>query len=635
MRIAAFSLVPVLLLSLGACGGGRTPTYSVGGTSSGVAGSGLVLQLNGGDALGPVGDGSFVFSNRLTSGSAYVVTIKAQPAGPSQTCVLANASGTVVGANIASVIVTCTTNSYSAGGTVSGLAGSGLVVEFNGSIDLPLAADGAFVFPGLIASGAAYAVVVKAQPTYPFQTCMATNASGVVGAGPITNVAVTCTTNSYAVAGTVIGLSGAGLMLQINGGQVVPVAANGSFAFPTALPSGSAYVVTIKAQPATRRELCVAANAAGTIAGSNIIDVRVDCAIVLGFVYGTGSIANQVVTYGISSGTGALLPLGTPVATGSAPYAVAAAPSGNFLYVSNTLSNTVSIFAVDPSIGALTAAGAPVRTGSQPRSMAMTPSGKFLYVACTADGSVTTYAVNPATGALTADASPLAFGKAAGIELTVTPDSRFAYIMVRDLNTAMATVTAYSIDPVTGALTAGAVVTPSGDSTSPRVDPSGRFVYWGIDQSTPNNGAATLMAYSINANTGALTAIGTGTPAGGATALTIDPTGQYVYLISSLNAVATDDKITAFSIDQTSGALSQIGPPVLTGGAPSALACDPSGQFVYVANASPAAFNATFDDVSAYAIESAAATAGQVVTAGGGTHLSAVQSGWLALAIIE
>ena len=46
----------------------------------------------------------------LANGAAYNVTVKAQPANPSQTCVVTNGMGTIAGANITNIVVTCTTN---------------------------------------------------------------------------------------------------------------------------------------------------------------------------------------------------------------------------------------------------------------------------------------------------------------------------------------------------------------------------------------------------------------------------------------------------------------------------------------------------------------------------------------------
>ena len=114
-----------------------TPTYSVGGTVSGLSGT-VVLQDNGGDNLSVTANGSFTFPTQLASGAAYAVTVKTQPSG--QTCTVSGGSGTVASANVTSVAVTCTTTppaTYSVGGTVSGLSGT-LVLQDNGGDNLSL-----------------------------------------------------------------------------------------------------------------------------------------------------------------------------------------------------------------------------------------------------------------------------------------------------------------------------------------------------------------------------------------------------------------------------------------------------------------------------------------------------------------
>ena len=89
------------------------PTYSIGGTVSGLSGT-VVLQDNGGDDLSVGASGAFTFGTGLAAGSAYSVTVKTNPAG--QTCSVANGSGTVGSANITNVAVTCSDNGS---GTVS------------------------------------------------------------------------------------------------------------------------------------------------------------------------------------------------------------------------------------------------------------------------------------------------------------------------------------------------------------------------------------------------------------------------------------------------------------------------------------------------------------------------------------
>ena len=98
--------------------------YAVGGTITGLVGT-VVLQQSGGDSLTLNSAGTFAFPTPIASGSSYFVTVLNQPSTPSQTCVIASgAAGTVVSEDIASVSIACTTNVYTVGGLISGLAGT-------------------------------------------------------------------------------------------------------------------------------------------------------------------------------------------------------------------------------------------------------------------------------------------------------------------------------------------------------------------------------------------------------------------------------------------------------------------------------------------------------------------------------
>jgi len=83
---------------------------------------------------------------------------------------------------------------------------------------------------------------------------------------------------TYVIGGTVVNLAanGSGLILQDNGGDNLPVNANGNFRFPTALPSGSSFKVTVFAQPSNPAQTCAATNASGT-ATADMTNIKVDC----------------------------------------------------------------------------------------------------------------------------------------------------------------------------------------------------------------------------------------------------------------------------------------------------------------------------------------------------------------------
>jgi hypothetical protein len=123
--------------------------------------------------------------------------------------------------------------------TVVGLAGAGLVLE-NGNTQLAVTSTGTSTFPAPLATGTAYDVSIRSQPTQPSQLCTLSGNRGTVNlASP--NVTVTCT-NTYAVGGTVTGLTGQQLVLGNAGSTTLTVDANGPFAFdgPLAVVRGAA-----------------------------------------------------------------------------------------------------------------------------------------------------------------------------------------------------------------------------------------------------------------------------------------------------------------------------------------------------------------------------------------------------------
>lgn len=86
------------------------------------------------------------------------------------------------------------------GGTVSGLAGTGLVLSLNsGAQTLSVSVNGSYSFPSAITAGNPYAVTVQTQPSAPGQTCVVANSNGTMGNSAVTNVNVTCATNTFPV----------------------------------------------------------------------------------------------------------------------------------------------------------------------------------------------------------------------------------------------------------------------------------------------------------------------------------------------------------------------------------------------------------------------------------------------------
>ncbi len=119
------ALVASLLFA--SCGGG-TARYTVGGTMINLAGTGNAVQLqnDSGDTLTfSDANGTFTFPRKLTSGSAYSVSIFKQPSAPTQTCGVTKGTGTAT-ANVTEVLVDCGHNEWTwmSGANVSNQAGT-------------------------------------------------------------------------------------------------------------------------------------------------------------------------------------------------------------------------------------------------------------------------------------------------------------------------------------------------------------------------------------------------------------------------------------------------------------------------------------------------------------------------------
>lgn len=80
---------------------------------------------------------------------------------------------------------------YSVGGYVTGLSGTGLVLQNGGTDDLAVAANGTFTFSNEVAEGSAYNVSLRTQPTNPSQVCQVQNGTGTAN-GDVADVVVEC-----------------------------------------------------------------------------------------------------------------------------------------------------------------------------------------------------------------------------------------------------------------------------------------------------------------------------------------------------------------------------------------------------------------------------------------------------------
>jgi uncharacterized repeat protein (TIGR03803 family) len=214
--------------------------YTVGGSISGLAsGVSVTLLDNGSDSLPLSANGPFTFATALTGGSAYAITVGAQPNG--QLCSVAAPSGSVAATNVSNIAVSCTT-AYTIGGSISAPAVKGLILA-NGTGSLAVTPGATtFTMPQSAIDGTSYDLVVQTDPS--FNHCTITNGTGAVTGGNVTGIQVTCmpATESvlYAFAiGTPDGEDPTGGLIQAKDGNFYGVTSFGG-----AHGLGSIYKVT-------------------------------------------------------------------------------------------------------------------------------------------------------------------------------------------------------------------------------------------------------------------------------------------------------------------------------------------------------------------------------------------------------
>jgi hypothetical protein len=366
LRSAGAENAAVLLLCtvLGGCDGssGWPPApvpaanHTIGGSVSGlVSGESVTLANNGADALEITANGPFEFSSPVSASGSYSVTVETQPLGA--TCTVSNGSGAGVTQDVTNVAVTCSAETFTIAGNVAGLEeGAEVVLQNNGADDLAISADGAFAFGTPVAYDGSYAVTVATQPAG--ATCTVSQGTGAGVTQDVTDVSVTCSTNTYAIGGTLSGL-GAGLQLTLlnNAADPLILAADGSFTFPTAVADQGSYHVTVGTQPVG--QTCTVIDGQGTDLETNVSNVSVLCSTDTYTIGGTLSglvLGAQVTLNNNGADPLTLTAVGaftftTPVVhDGAYAVTVGTQPDDQVCFVTNGTGNNLSADVVDVSV---------------------------------------------------------------------------------------------------------------------------------------------------------------------------------------------------------------------------------------------------------------------------------------------
>jgi 6-phosphogluconolactonase len=449
-------LATPLLMLMSGCGGGScdncsptTATHAISPTINGLAGSRLALSNSGTTvtiAPGLNGRVSNLFAG-LASGASYEVTVATQPTTPSQTCVIANGTGTVTSSDVVDISVTCTTTpaSYllaqntlgakaycitpavmdSTSGALSAASGAPLC----GS---PKDPSGLFL-PGLLGSLAVdpqgkflYMTVPNGQIGYFAQLTM-DHDSGAVSLLHVANV-VEAGTVEMDPAGRFLfetSLSLGGGPGSIGSNKIDP--ASGALTFAGGMDFADSVPYSVTADPLGRYVFVA---------------------------YSDATLNSTVVeALGLDSATGAPSHIAPPAAVTGGAGAIAIHPSGKFLYVASQQSSSVVAFNVDPKSGTLTPVpGSPfavingANTGDI-SDVAVDPSGNYLYVTDYSTSTIDAFAIDRNSGRLSAiNGSPFPTGHAP-VWVAIDPLGHFVYVS-NDLG-----ISAYAIDSANGALT--------------------------------------------------------------------------------------------------------------------------------------------------------------------------------------
>jgi 6-phosphogluconolactonase len=442
--------------------------------------------------------------------------------------------------------------------------------------------------------------------TKPIPTVAAPNVVGLTQAGATTALTaagltlgmVTMQSSATVPTGSVISQSPAAGVIILTGAAVNVAISSGTVAVPNVVGSSQSAATTALTGAGLVLGTVTLASSANVPAGSVIsqtpaaatmvisgssVDLSVSVGPPASYAYVPNAVGGTISAYSINA-QGQLAPLAvSPIAVpGSVQlYESKIDPTGQFLYVvDNSTPGGLFAFAIqsDGSLLALNG-GLAYPTGNAPQSVAFDSTGTFLYVLNLTDNSISAFSLNPATGVLSALATPtypvMSTNPNPQTEQIVRAGN---YLYVAEFATN--SIEVFAITAGTGALTQGVTGSPFATDTGPyslAADPSGSVLYAANRGATA---AGSISGFTINSSTGILTPVGTqplAIPA--VNHISIDPQGSYLF-------VTETDAVAVYPITRPTGVLGTAvpGPAFVAGSNPYSVSVDLTDQFVYVAN---------------------------------------------------
>ncbi|MBL8860439.1 MAG: beta-propeller fold lactonase family protein [Planctomycetes bacterium] len=333
---------------------------------------------------------------------------------------------------------------------------------------------------------------------------------------------------------------------------------------------------------------------------------------------------SSLVVYDFDSATGALALVGAPLAlNGGRPSALAVDPRAPFVYV--TLGMYDAVLAVRTSTaGALTPIPPLRLVGATPGDLEVDARGRFVHVSVPSEDRIRAYAIEPVTGGLALRGDFAAPGEPRALRRDATGERLFVLaegarelqtyallpagalerehaLALRPGSSSLAFVTgaaplaaaprlvlcanedsddlhAFRVDASTGALTFASQAFTDDRPIALAVDARGD---WAVVAAA---GARTIQSFRAEQN-GALTSWGASVPVPGTPAgLAIEPTGRFVYVATRDVAESGDGLVLTYALDAVNGELEFVDQRP-SGASSCAAAVDPTGEFLYLANA--------------------------------------------------
>jgi len=374
------------------------------------------------------------------------------------------------------------------------------------------------------------------------------------------------------------------------------VSTAGGFTFSPSVPQASTYTVYVGTQPNSPAQNCVVTNDTGVVGAANVINIAVVCSNATG--YTVGGTVSGLVGSGLTLGFCGYSSLhgGAGGCGGDLQISANGAFTLGPVYPSSRVTISSVAITQQPSSPTQHCVISNADIQSAIHTGVTVSCAEYSYVTNAADNTLSAYSIDATTGALTVIGTPTATGASpyaiVGLEFWFDNAKRYVFVGSEGSND----VSAFAVNGTTGALTT-VPGSPFAAGTDPKAMAAMANNIGSYNLYVANAGSDNVSAFAIDANTGALTAL-PGPPVAvgkSPTSIAVDPNNGIVFVA---NHGGSND-ISAFNADADTGALIPVpGSPFPAGGNPLSLAFGAGGQFLYTANP-----DATNPSISGFSVD--------------------------------